>query len=450
MKKHRGLNPTLNFKGREEVIDYHLRLSEQKLIPRPEKSHNTNSLSLHDNLIIQGDNLLALKALLPTYGGRVKCIYIDPPYNTGNEGWAYNDNVASPMIQEWLRKAVDREDLTRHDKWLCMMMPRLKLLRELLSEDGAIFVSIDDNEQANLKVLMDEVFGEENFICNIVCQLNPRGRSLDKYLAKTYEYILLYAKNCTENGIINLLDKDDDIAESYSKKDARGEYRELELRNRGSVFNRKNRPNLYYPIYVEPSTGNISLEKTDVFNAEALPINSNDEDGCWTWSKTKVIDNIDLLMGKKVKTGNWRIFRKDYLYDYDGEISKTKTKALWLDKGINNENGKEVIRELFGSSSFDYPKSVELIKKVVLLGSKKDSIILDSFAGSGTTAHAVLAQNAQDGGNRRFILVEQEDYADTIPAERVRRVMAGVPTSKHFKEGLGGSFSYFEVEKQKK
>ena len=178
---------TLDFKGKALVQNYHLSVKYHELVPKKDKSL-TDKVRLDDNLIIHGDNLKALKALLPTYAGRVKCIYIDPPYNTGNEGWAYNDNVNSPMMQEWLGKAVDREDLTRHDKWLCMMLPRLKLLRELLRDDGTIFISIDDNEQHRLRMLLDEVFGEENFISVIVVQSNKRGQKLPR-LTNTFWFI---------------------------------------------------------------------------------------------------------------------------------------------------------------------------------------------------------------------------------------------------------------------
>jgi len=438
--------PTLHFKGKSFVQNHHLAVKYHQLVPESELSL-TDKVSLHDNLIIHGDNLKALKALLPTYSGKVKCIYIDPPYNTGNENWIYNDNVSSPMIKEWLGSVVDKEDMTRHEKWLCMMMPRLKLLRELMSEDGAIFISCDDNEQHNLRCLLDEIFGEDNFVSCIVCQLNPRGRTLDKYLAKTHEYILLYAKNNAENEVINLLEKEGAAIEKYFRKDDIGEYRELELRNRNPVFNRANRPNLYFPIYINPIKNNVSLEKKQGFTEISFPVNSKNEDGCWTWSKEKVRRNLNLLIGKQVKTGVWRVFRKDYLYGTEGDIAKTKPKALWTEKEINNENGKEIVRELFGSSPFDFPKSVELLKKIIKIGNGDDTIVLDSFAGSGTTAHAVLELNNEDGGNRKFILIEQEEYANTITAERVRRVINGVKTAKNetLKNGTGGTFSYFEL-----
>jgi len=184
----------IQFKGKSFVQNHHLLVKYHELIPRKDKSL-TDKVSLHDNLIIHGDNLKALKALLPLYAGKIKCIYIDPPYNTGNEKWAYNDNVNSPMMQEWLGKVVDREDLTRHDKWLCMMTPRLKLLRELLTEDGAIFVSIDDNEQHRLRMLMDDVFGEENFITNIIWQKKYSPSNDAKYISDMHDFVVLYAKN---------------------------------------------------------------------------------------------------------------------------------------------------------------------------------------------------------------------------------------------------------------
>ena len=184
----------LQFKGKTFVQNHHLLVKYHELVPVKSKSM-TDKVSLNDNLIIHGDNLKALKALLPLYAGKVKCIYIDPPYNTGNEKWAYNDNVNSPMMQEWLGKVVDREDLTRHDKWLCMMTPRLKLLRELLREDGAIFISIDDNETHHLRMLMNDVFGENNYIAAISIKANPRGRQSDNYFATLHEYCSVYAKN---------------------------------------------------------------------------------------------------------------------------------------------------------------------------------------------------------------------------------------------------------------
>lgn len=412
---------SLNFKGKSAVWNHHLSVPYHTL--EQDKKKSLKGKNEAENLIIQGDNLLALKALLPQYQGKVKCIYIDPPYNTGNESWVYNDNVSSPTIKEWQGKVVGKagEDLTRHDKWLCMMTPRLKMLRELLAEDGVIFISIDDNEIHNLRLLMDDIFGADNFIACIVAQLNPRGRTLDRFLAKTYEYVLLYGRNASIESSINFVEKQGELLNTYNKQDKKGIYRELELRNRNPVFNRQNRPNLFYPLYINPNDSSVSVIKTKLHSIETLPRNSNDVDGCWTWGKDKAEKQAAELVGKQVSTGAWRVYRKDYLENEDGETATTKAKALWLEKEINNENGKEVCNELFGTCPFDFPKSVDLIKRCVLLGSTKGGLVLDSFAGSGTTAHAVMELNKEDGENRKFILVEMEEYADKLTAERVRR-----------------------------
>jgi adenine-specific DNA-methyltransferase len=471
--------PTLDFKGKQFIYSHHhsvpfreLVIEDEKSLPAKNKKPGQEKPKLDDNLIINGDNLHALKALMPLYAGKVKCIYIDPPYNTGNEGWCYNDNVNSPLMKEWLAKnanPVDREDLQRHDKWLCMMYPRLKLLHELLADDGVIFVSIDDNEVHHLRAVMDEIWGDYNFISQITVQLNPRGRTLDKYLAKTHEFILLYAKN-TDSGGLYEVEKGDVGISDYKYEDDNGKYRLLELRNRNPVFDRSNRSNLYYPFYINEKNNSVSLTKSDENKIEVYPINSNKVDGCWTWGKDKAKNNQNLLVSKLASTGAWRIFRKDYLYK-NGNIATTKEKAIWLDKLINNQNGKEVLGEIFNKCPFDFPKSQELIKKCLRIStiSDKSSIILDSFAGSGTTAHAVLDLNKEDGGNRKFILVQIDEKIkeDTeaykagfksvidITAERVRRVIQGVPNSKDekLKNGLGGSFTFcklgdeFSIEK---
>lgn len=438
--------PSFHFKGKAFLQNYHHSVKFHKLEPVKNKGASKTP-SLHDNLLIQGDNLKALKALLPTHAGKVNCIYIDPPYNTGNENWVYNDNVASPMIQEWLGKEVNIDDLARHDKWCCMMYPRLILLRELLSDDGVIFVSIDDNEVHRLRMMMDEIFGDENFITEVIAQLNPRGRTLDRFFAKTHEYVLVYGKNAENESSINLVTKTGKAVQEYNKEDDVGPYRELGLRNRNPVFNRSNRPNLFYPLYVDPKTGSVSTKKSKGFSIEVLPRNSKGEDGCWTWGKEKSTKESDLLAASTTKSGEWRIFRKDYLYDADGETAKTKAKALWTEKSINNQNGKQVCGEIFDGCPFDFPKSVDLVKKCIQLGAGPDDLILDSFAGSGTTAHAVLSLNKEDGGNRKFILVECEDYADEITGERIRRVIKGVPNAKDetLQKGLGGSFSYYKL-----
>lgn len=411
--------PTLNFKGKTFVQNHHLAVKYHQLVPKAELSL-TDKVSLHDNLIVRGDNLKALKALLPTYAGKVKCIYIDPPYNTGNENWVYNDNVNSPMIKEWLGSVVDKEDMTRHDKWLCMIMPRLKLLRELLSEDGAIFISCDDNEQHNLRVLLDEIFGEENFVAQTIWQHSVQPKGYSGKFSVHHNYTLIYQKS--EYFTLGDLERTEEHNVNYSNpdNDPHGDWRA------GDVRNALYRPNLIYDIKT-PSGKTIKPPKNG-----------------WRWSKETV--------EKKISTGEiifsedeTRIIRKIYLKNLNGRTPET----IWFGKDFGTtRDAAQTLKEIFGETDvFATPKPVNLIKKIIQLSTEDEDIILDSFAGSGTTAHAVLELNKEDGGNRKFILVEQEDYANTITAERVRRVIKGVATAKNedLKKGTGGSFSYFEL-----
>jgi len=433
--------PTLEFKGKQHIYAHHLTVPYRPL--ETDESRSCNPTGEDDNLIIHGDNLHALKALLPRYANRIKCIYIDPPYNTGNEGWVYNDNVNSPLMRQWLtdNAPVDNEDLEKHDKWLCMMWPRLHLLKELLAEDGVIFISIDDNEVHHLRMLMNEIFGSDNSIAQIVVQTNPRGRSLQQHVARTHEYVLMYAKDIMTVEVYKIPKTEKSLSE-YNKQDDDGSYRLLRLRNTGvQFFNRETRPNLFFPIYVDPRTGDTSLTPNVNFSVEVLPTTDDGVEGCWTWSKDKISKNPGLIVGAKVRGGKWRIYRKDYL---KGESLLTLPKSLLTGTEVNHEVGKEMLTKLFSAAPFEYPKSTELIANLVRIACKGDAIILDSFAGSGTTAHAALALNKEDGGNRKFILIECEDYADSITAERVRRVIKGIPdaTNKFLREGLGGSFTY--------
>ncbi len=377
-----------------------------------------------DNLIIEGDNLEVLKLLQKSYFGKIKCIYIDPPYNTGND-FIYPDDYSEDKQAYWEKSGVKQDGVKLdtntdssgryHSKWLSMMYPRLLLARNLLKEDGAIFVSIDDNEAHNLRKLMDEVFGEENFITQVVVQTNPRGRSLDRHFAKTLEYVIVYGKNADTNTSIFEIQKGEKALAQYNKGDSQGQYRLLELRNRNPVFTRKNRPNLFYPIFINKDTGEVSLEKDEVFSTEALPLNSKMEEGCWTWGKKKFEKNKKDLIGNLASTGVWRIFRKDYIPS-DGATTKEKT--LWIDSSLNHENGKEEMADLFNTSGssipFDFPKSVEYLKKIINVSTQwgVNDVCLDFFAGSGTTAHAVMDLNKEDGGNRKFILIQIPESTD--------------------------------------
>ena len=398
----------------------------QPLIPDVHKSLNSTT---HDNLIIHGDNLHALKALLPRYAGKVNCIYIDPPYNTGNEGWVYNDNVNSDMMRRWLdnAKEVDGEDLERHDKWLCMMWPRLQLLKELLSEDGVIFVSIDDNEQHRLRMMMDEVFGESNFIANMVRE-NKRGSGHDsKFLAVEYDYVIVFGKN-VGNLTFHKKPADTDTQSKYNREDrhiqTRGRYKRRDMDYKGSYSR-----SLDYPI---------TLPSGDIIYAGG----KFGEPNTWRWSKEKFEWGVksNFIVFDDIKK---KVYLKEYQYVNNQNVAYNRTTPYrGLVKFLNGD-GTSQVEGLFGRAVFHFPKPVELIKYILRSVTNQNDIVLDSFAGSGTTAHAVLDLNKQDGGNRKFILVECEDYADTVTAERVRRVIKGIPESKI--EGTGGSFTYYTL-----
>ncbi|MBI2259255.1 MAG: site-specific DNA-methyltransferase [Flavobacteriia bacterium] len=426
--------PTLHFKGKTFVQNHHLAVKYHQLVPKAELSltdsayGGTGTVSLHDNLIIQGDNLKALKALLPTYAGKVKCIYIDPPYNTGNEKWVYNDNVNSPMIQEWLGSIVDKEDMTRHDKWLCMMMPRLKLLRELLSENGVIFISCDDNEQHRLRLLLDEVFGNQNFIQNIIWQKKYTQSNDAKYFSDTHDFVICYAKNKIDgevkNGFtLNLINRTEEQNERYTNpdNDERGPWMTQPLHAKSGtdktyVFEFKNKVKWQPPAGTFPRYAKETLE------------NADNENRIWFGAKGDAVPRMKKFLSEMK----------------DGVTSK----SIWLYNEVgSNDDAKKPLKELFGDNLFATPKPVSLIRKIIELSTNDNDIILDSFAGSGTTAHAVLEQNKEDNGSRKFVLIEMEDYANTITAERVRRVIKGVKTAKNelLKKGTGGSFSYFAL-----
>ncbi len=416
--------PTLNFKGKPFVQNYHLSAPYHELIPKKDKGLSDKP-KLDDNLIVHGDNLKALKALLPTYAGKVKCIYIDPPYNTGNENWVYNDNVNSPMIQDWLGKVVDRDDLTRHDKWLCMMMPRLKLLREMLQDDGSIFVSIDDNEDHHLRMLLDEVFGEDNFVATIGWQKKFSRQSDAKWFSDTYEFILVYARK-KESWKLNLLPRTETQNARYTNKnnDPRGPWSpdNLVVKTYSADYD--------YPI---KTPGGRTVTPPSGF--------------CWRVSKQRFEELVEENRIWFGETGNNVPRLKRFLSEVqEGLVPIT----LWLrDFAGDTQEAVREVKNLLQTEKFDSPKPVKLLTRILEVATDKNSIILDSYAGSGTTAQAVLALNKEDGGNRRFILVECEDYADKITAERVRRVIRGVPKAKDedLKKGLGGTFSYFELGK---
>ena len=411
--------PTLEFKGKQHVYAHHLTVPYRCLLPDTKQS--VNPADNDDNLIIHGDNLHALKALLPRYAARIKCIYIDPPYNTGNEGWVYNDNVNSPLMKEWLKanKPVDGEDLERHEKWLCMMWPRLHLLRELLSDDGVIFVSIDDNEQHHLKGLMDEIFGPEHFFARIVWESRTKPTNMGPArfnIQSNTESILVYGnKSMKEHAGFNLYPSTE---KAYPYQDERGTYRKSEFQQRRNIGSLR-RDTMVYPICgISPRNG---------YRWQVSP------------GRFEELREQDLL----VIEGE-RIFEKIYSDTEEGSAYE----PFWgfVSKEIGTaESAKLELNEILGlTHGMETLKPTDLIKKLVFHATDTGDIVLDSFAGSGTTAQAVLLLNKKYKSNRKFILIECEDYASAITAERVRRVINGVPnaTDDSLKEGLGGSFTY--------
>ena len=420
---------SLHFKGRVFVENFHLGVPYHELTPVRAKGL-AKKASLHDNLIVEGDNLAALKALLPTYHGKVKCVYIDPPYNTGNEGWAYNDRVNSPLMKDWLGKVVDREDLTRHDKWCCMMLPRLKLLRELLRDDGAIFVSIDDNEVHRLRGLMDEVFGEENFVATAIWQKVYAPKSSAKHFSDDHDFILVYArdKDVWHPNALPRTESQDAVYKNPDN-DPRGPWRpnNLAARNRYSKG--------LYAITCPSGRVIEGPPRGSYWRVSEERLRELDEDGRIWWGETGNNVPAPKIFLSEVKQGR-----------------VPQTLWTWQEVGTTQDSKREIVSILDFDTSGDVfitPKPSSLLRHILRIATDEDSIVLDSFAGSGTTAHAVLALNKEDGGNRRFILVECEDYVDAITAERVRRVVKGVPKAKDsaLREGLGGGFSYFKLGK---
>ncbi|MFS8130726.1 MAG: site-specific DNA-methyltransferase, partial [Candidatus Dojkabacteria bacterium] len=361
----------------------------------------------------------ALKSLLPKYSGKIKCIYIDPPYNTGEEGWVYNDNVNSPLIRQWIKDGpVGRDDLTRHDKWLTMITPRLKLLRDLLSKDGAIFISIDENEIYNLIQIMNEIFGDINFVANLTLLCNPKGRSQDKYFASNHEYIVVYSRTPLDKGAFSVAKDEDQIEAEYTLEDEGGKYRLLELRNTHREFGKHNRKNLYYPLYVNPENEQVSVNKSE----NLIPILPDWEDGfngCWTWDKNKVERDVDLLTAKMISGKSWKIYRKNYANGSDRML-----KTILINKEYFTEKGQKELNSLFGTKDrkFPSPKSVELIKDLISTITKDNGdIVLDAFAGSGTTAQALLEKNEEDELIRKFILIQMPESSEKEPNKNIAK-----------------------------
>ena len=419
--------PTLHWIGKDKVINHHQDVPYRILEKQYTYKDGQESGAPSENKIIHGDNLEALKSLLPEFEGKVKCIYIDPPYNTGNEGWVYNDNNNDPKLKKWLGQVVGKEseDLSRHDKWLCMMYPRLKLLHKLLSEDGAIFISIDDNEQANLRLLCDEIFGGSNFVNNIIWQKKYSPQNDARYLSDMHDFVVCYAKQLTK-WQRNLLPRTLKQNKRYKNldNDKRGDWKSSDLSVK--TYNANTDYTIETPSgrKVNPPSGY-----------------------CWRVSEEKFISMVEDNRIWFGIDGNNVPSIKRFLHEVqEGTVPVT----LWLREEVgDNQEGKQVLKQIFndGSFPFETPKPSRLIENILKISSNKNDIILDSFAGSGTTAHAVLNLNKEDGGNRKFILIEMEDYANNITAERVKRVINGYGEGTKAVEGTGGDFSYYELGK---
>lgn len=382
----------------------------------PDKEHNDLPENRDSqNVYISGDNLDALQHLVKSYAGQVKVIYIDPPYNTGSDGFVYNDkfNFTAEELAGKLGITTERADrilsMTRrgsasHAAWLTFMLPRLSFARDLLTKDGVIFISIDDNEQANLKRLCDEVFGEQNCVAQIIVQSNPRGRQSDIFVATVNDYLLCYAKD-SESAVLKGKELTEKQRAEYSNDDGNGrKYRLLGLRQRGSASLRSDRPDMYFPIYVNSVTNEVSIIKQDGWEC-VLPKKSDGRDGRWSWGFDKCKAEIDRLVPRFVKARQeYDIDFKDYLERNEGERS-TKRKTIWLEKEINNQNGTTELKTLLGGEYADYPKPSKYLNMIIDFADAKDCIILDFFGGSATTADSVMQINTSER-NCNYILVQ--------------------------------------------
>lgn len=416
--------PTLNWIGKEKVINHHRDVPFRVLEHQygfTEENGKTEAETGSGNMIIHGDNLEALKALLPKYEGKIKCIYIDPPYNTGNENWVYNDNVNHPKIKKWLGQIVGKEseDLSRHDKWLCMMYPRLMLLHKLLSKDGVIFISCDDNEQANLKLICDEIWGTNNFLRNIIWHKRYAASNDAKGIPDVHDFLICYQKShLFQRNLLPRTDKQNSLYK-YDSNDGKGLWRpdNLTVKTYSEEYD--------YPI------------KNPITGKEYFPPNGR----CWMSNSDQIdkwIKEGRIFFGQ---TGKGAPQLKRYLNEVQQGVVPI---SYWSYDEVNHTDGaKKELKNIFSGDKapFQTPKPSLLIERVIQLSAKKDSIILDSFAGSGTTAHATLNLNKLDGGSRKFICIEMEDYAETITAERVKRVINGYADV----EGTGGSFDFYSL-----
>jgi len=454
--------PTLNWIGKDKVISHHqdvpYRVLEHKYGFTAKKGEQTEATE-SGNKIIHGDNLEALKSLLPEYAGKVKCIYIDPPYNTGNESWVYNDNVNHPKIKKWLGEVVgkDGDDLTRHDKWLCMMYPRLQLLHKLLSKDGIIFISIGEDEISNLKTLCDEIFGSLNK-CGIVSRVMKSGGNKGNYFSPNIDYVLVYARNKSNVSDFKAEMDEKLVKKLYNQVEKEGKRKGENYRAFGLYQSTLDplRGCINQRYFIECPDGTFVIPNGNIFpdkvkdGASIPPQTKNDKVWRWTserYLKEKKEGNIvfkktknEVLIDSNGNPAKWNIYTKIWLKKRQEE-GQTPTNLI---SEYENRHGSKELLKL--GIKFDFAKPSKLIEYLINIAIKdKNAIILDSFAGSGTTGNAVLNLNKKDNGNRKFILVEMEDYANDITAERVKRASKGFGKGDKAIVGTGGAFDFYEL-----
>ena len=411
-----------NWVGKQAARAEVLRPINKTLRPVKEDSVDWDTTQ---NLYIEGDNLEVLKLLQKSYLGKVKMIYIDPPYNTGND-FVYHDDFARSQAEEDLlagnvdelgNRFIKNTDSNGryHSDWCSMIYSRLMVARSLLTDDGAIFISIDDNEQENLKRICDEIFGEANYIGKIAVVNNLKGRNDKKDIATCHEYLCIYGKTEFAAGGMPLTEEQ---KLKFDKRDEKGNpYQLRDLRKRGRPDRREDRPNMFFPIYYNVERKECSLEPQAGW-IEILPLRGDGSDGRWRWGKDRVKQNLSILEPRYSHiSGRWGIEHRVYLNptlnpvcneDDEEELEErvSKSKSFWMGGDLSSDVGRRQLKELFENAYFDYPKSIGFIINTLYMGAEQDSIILDFFSSSATTAHAVMQLNAEDGGNRKFILVQ--------------------------------------------
>jgi len=401
----------------------------------PDEAHNSKPVNANsENVYISGDNLDGLKHLLKSYARRVKCIYIDPPYNTGSDGFVYNDSFSFTVEELSTKLSIDEEqaqrilDLTKrrsasHSAWLMFMYPRLLLARDLLSDDGVIFISIDDNEGSNLKLICDDVFGEQNLAGQIVVVNNLKGRNDRANIATTHEYLLMYVCDRFVSGGMPLTDEQ---KAAYKCTDENGnQYALRDLRKRGRPDRREDRPNMYFPIYYDPVTGQCSMTARADW-IKITPLRGDGSDGRWRWGREHVASSLSILHPEQNRNGKWGIKHRVYLnpalnpvleddefdeFDEDDERT-SKAKSFWQGGELSTDVARRTLKGLMPDAEFDYPKPVELIKRVLHMGASSDCLVVDFFSGSATTMQALMELNAAGGGARRCILIQLPENLD--------------------------------------